>query len=326
MIIMGGGYDNCEDNDNGTVNNSCTSSAKGNEIYVLDADTGALLTTLNTDRGVIGSVTVLPDSNGLAQYAYAADLGGNVYRITIGTAAPASWTITKIASLGCDTVTTCSANRKFMFGPDVVVDASGVTYLLLGSGDREKPLSAYTATTSVQNEFFAIVDNPASATWLSSESGNCGSSVICMASLTPITSTATPTSVSPKGWSLKLRSTEQVVTSAITIYGTVTFSTQMPAVADSTTCGSNLGTASVYNINYLNAAASGADTRSQTIQGGGLPPSPVAGFVTLDDGTTVSFKIGSSPISSLGASSGGSGGSVATGPQYKSRVYWYIQQ
>jgi type IV pilus assembly protein PilY1 len=31
---------------------------------------------------------------------------------------PANWTITKIASLGCGTVSACSANRKFMFMPD----------------------------------------------------------------------------------------------------------------------------------------------------------------------------------------------------------------
>jgi type IV pilus assembly protein PilY1 len=59
MIIMGGGYDTCED----ATPNTCTSSTKGNKIYVLDADTGALLTsTLNTDRGVIADVVIVPDS------------------------------------------------------------------------------------------------------------------------------------------------------------------------------------------------------------------------------------------------------------------------
>ena len=36
MLILGGGYDACEDSDPHT----CTSSTKGNSIFVLDADTG----------------------------------------------------------------------------------------------------------------------------------------------------------------------------------------------------------------------------------------------------------------------------------------------
>ena len=39
MLIMGGGYDSCEDADP----NTCTSTDKGNRIYVLDADTGSIL-------------------------------------------------------------------------------------------------------------------------------------------------------------------------------------------------------------------------------------------------------------------------------------------
>ena len=57
---------------------------------------------LNTDRGVIADVVIIPDSNtGLAKLAYVVDLGGNIYRITIGTNSPSNWAITKIASLGC---------------------------------------------------------------------------------------------------------------------------------------------------------------------------------------------------------------------------------
>ena len=51
--------------------------------------------------------------DGLAKWAYAADLGGNVYRISgvdantpFADTAPANWTMTKIASLGCATAST----------------------------------------------------------------------------------------------------------------------------------------------------------------------------------------------------------------------------
>ena len=77
---------------------------------MLDAETGARLAQFTTDRRSSADVFVVPDgTTGLAKYAYVADLGGNIYRISGATAtafdatAPASWTMTKIASLGCDT-------------------------------------------------------------------------------------------------------------------------------------------------------------------------------------------------------------------------------
>jgi type IV pilus assembly protein PilY1 len=325
MIIMGGGYDPCEDSDP----NSCTTSSKGNHIYVLDADKGTLLKAFDTDRSVVGDVTVVPDTTtGMAIYAYAADMGGNVYRITMGSAAPADWTMTKLASLGCATATSCASNRKFMFAPDVSLD-NGTYILVLGSGDREKPLSTYTNAYGVQNYFFMIKDKPSDSTWLSAESANCGnSSVICLNSLLGITTSSTPSQTSldaKKGWYLGLAAHEQVVTSAITLYGAVTFSTHQP-VSTVASCGSTLGTSQVYNINYTNAASAlGGNNRYQQISGGGLPPSPVAGMVTLDDGKTVPFIIGANPNSPLEASVGKPSSSIL-GTQPKSRVYSYIQK
>ena len=155
MLIMGGGYDTCEDVDSATA--AC-GTPKGNKIYVMDADTGALLKTLDTDRSVIADLTIVPDSAGLATYAYAADTGGNLYRISgatanspIGTTAPASWTITKLASLGCGTVSTCTPNRKFLFAPDVVND-NGTHFLLVGSGDLVAHLKLTVCGAILENE------------------------------------------------------------------------------------------------------------------------------------------------------------------------------
>lgn len=329
MLIMGGGYDTCEDTDDGTVNHSCTSSTKGNKIYVLDADTGALLKTFDTERSVVAGITVVPDSGGLATYAYTADLGGNIYRITIGSAAPASWTITKIASLGCDTTAPCDANRKFLFAPDVVKDTSGTHFLLIGSGDREKPLTSYTAATGTTNYFFMVKDQPTDTNWLADENATCGDDILCLDSLTPILTSADPTQAAldaKKGWYLGLAATEMVATSAITVSNVVTFSTFLPAVIEPGSCGSNLGTANVFNINFKNAASANNSldgSRYEEISGGGLPPSPVAGQVILDDGTTAPFLIGGSPESPL---EGGAPTGTASWTQPKSRVYWYIEQ
>jgi type IV pilus assembly protein PilY1 len=343
MLIMGGGYDTCEDHDSPTANHICTTSSNGNRIYVLDAIEGDLLKnmilpkTAGTDpnRGVIGDVTIVNDlATGLAKFAYAADLGGNIYRISgvdantpFGNTAPENWTITKIASLGCSGTTACNLNRKFMFAPDVVVEGD-TYYLMIGSGDREKPLYSYTGATNVTNYFFMLKDKPTESSWLLSEEEICGGPVVCMNSLGSMTASVSGVTGTPaeKGWKLSLHDNEQVVTSAITLYGVVTFSTHQPTV--SATCGgANLGTARVYNIRYLDASSANGrvDAPFETIVGGGLPPSPVAGRVTLDDGATVPFVIGANPLSPLESSLGGGGLSPAVN-QPKSRVYWYLQQ
>ncbi len=326
MLIMGGGYDTCHDAD---PNSSCTSSSKGNKVYILDAGSGALLKTFTTDSSVIADIAIVADGiTSPAKYAYVADLGGNVYRISgatanapMGTTAPGSWTITKIAAFGG----TGANNRKFMFLPDLVEGDSGEYILLLGSGDREKPLSTYASAAAVQNRFYVVKDKPTDANWLTAEASNCSTSVMCHNSLTAITSSATPTAddlAAKKGWYLDLLSKEQVITSAITVFNTVTFSTHQPTPPAANAC-TTLGTARVYNLDYINAKSKVGFVRGEIIAGGGLPPSPVAGMVTLDDGRTVPFIFGSKAESGL---QGSDPIAAPSANRPKSRVYWNIKK
>jgi type IV pilus assembly protein PilY1 len=337
MLIMGGGYDTCEDADPHT----CTTTSKGRAVYVLAAASALGLRRFVTDRPVPADVTVVPDSvTGLAKYAYAVDTGGNVYRISGATAnvpfdttAPGDWTITKIASLGCDSAgstspsLSCPMNRKFLNAPDVVED-DGVYHLLIGSGDREKPLLNFPAAYATDNHFFMIKDNPTDPDWLSDENTTCGSDIICLDSLVQITSGGADPDAADlatmKGWYLEMRDHEQVVTSAITVFGTTTFSTHTPTIPAVGSCESNLGTARVYNVRFANAAAAnGSNNRDEEISGGGLPPSPVAGMVELDDGRIVPFIIGADGDSPLESSLPSA---PSTGTQPKSLTYWYIDQ
>jgi type IV pilus assembly protein PilY1 len=339
LLILGGGYDTCEDTDNGTSNNSCTSSTtlKGKHVYVLNADTGAVVRAFDTLRSVVGDVAVVRNADGLAEYAYAADTGGNVYRINLTGANASGWTITRIAALGRDTVPASATDggsaRKFMYGPAVVVVTSrGFNAVLLGSGDREHPLASHSATTAVQNYFYMLMDKPTVASWLTEESTVCsGTDVLCHASLAHILSTATaPANLgTKKGWRMELREKEQVVTSAVVMFGELTFSTHQPTTQNSNTCTNSLGTARVYNMSYLDATPPPDKPRGSIISGGGLPPSPVSGVVRLPCNgcdkpeLTVPFIIGSDASSPLevrlkeGSSSAG---------KNKERVYWYIRK
>jgi type IV pilus assembly protein PilY1 len=334
MLIFGGGYDTCEDFDGltaGTANHGCTvATTKGNKVYVVDAATGAVVRAFDTDRAVIADSTLVRDADGKIKYAYTADLGGNVYRMTFGSGLPATWTITKIAALGCDSLTSCTANRKFMFAPSVVTTDNDTYYLLLGSGDREKPLTYFAGATAVTNYFFMLKDTISGGTAWYQDTANCGAGAasMCRNSLLAITSStpsASDIASKPRGWYLALASTEQVVTSAITVFGVVTFSTHQPAgPTPPDQCKPNLGTTNVYNISYLNAAtANGTDSRFEHVVGDGLPPSPVAGQVTLDNGHTVPFCIGCSKDSPL---EGAPPRSLVSVTQPTGRLYWYIKK
>ena len=141
--------------------------------------------------------------------------------------------------------------------------------ILIGSGDREKPLRDWTNAYANTNYFFMFKDNPTDATYLAGESATCGSAVLCLNSLLPILTSANPTDAdlaTKKGWYIGLIAHEQVVTSAITIFGTVTFSTHVPVPA-AAGCVSNLGTARVYNISYKNASSqNGTLNRSRSLR------------------------------------------------------------
>ncbi len=244
MLIVGGGYDTCEDLD--PVSADCKANGKGHRIYVLDAAAGTILKEFTTDRGVVGDVFVINDTvSGFAKWAYAADLGGNIYRISgdsanepIGDSDPSDWTITKVAAVGCATPADCADNRKFLFMPDIV-EKNGTYYLMVGSGDREKPLGPdedgnpyWPSAYGTDNYFFMVMDKPMDPDWLESEDTNCSTEVICLDSLLAIgAEDPDPTLLEEKkGWYLELNEHEQVVTSGITIFGTTTFSTHTPFV------------------------------------------------------------------------------------------------
>ncbi len=300
LLVMGGGYDaTCED----PLSYPACASPIGNRIYVMDADTGVLKKTFTTTRGVVGDVTIINDSAGKASYMYAADLGGNVYRISgpvdsvsgaftpMGTTVPGSWTITPIASLGCATATTtCTEppNRKFMTAPDVIVDGSNYI-VVIGSGDRERVTNTENTTS---NYFFKINDRPDLGASYLADTTNCGAGAtrLCLSSLLSVAKGTTPTTAdlaAKKGWALVLDANEQVITSPITIYGTIYFSSHTPQENSSSVCKVNLGTLRNYAVNY--STTSGSNTPIVR-EDGGLSQDAVAGRVRLD-GADVPFCI-----------------------------------
>jgi type IV pilus assembly protein PilY1 len=322
VIVIGGGYDSCEDSD--TASPSCSGSGvKGKKVYVIDANNGAFVASFDTDRSVAADVAMIDRNfDGNVDHAYVVDTGGNLYRIdfinpsTLAPLASNAWTITKLAS------TSAGSGRKFLFAP-AVLTAGDRTFLTFGSGDRERPLiTNYPYTTPVANRFYTFMDTfptiTSPATVVDLDGTN-------MLDFTSVTTTApseclTPTS-SRNGWRMDLvgGTGEQTVTSSLIAGGNVFFNTNRPLPAVAGTCNADLGEARGYSVNLL------CGTKFSVIyEGGGLPISPVQGTTTLADGSVVTFIIG-------GPAGPGSTNPYAPGQvkpvisPTRSRMFWYRQ-
>jgi type IV pilus assembly protein PilY1 len=328
VIIMGAGYDACLDTDNAT--STCTGASKGNKVYVINAETGVIIRSFNTDRSVPADVTLIDrDFNGFVDNAYVADALGSIYRIdfTNPLADPpaelpsGSWSITKVAH-------TSSGGRKFLFGPAALAVGNKV-YLALGSGDRERPLSTnYPYTTPITNRFYSFID-----TFDNVDIDLNGS---MMENFTSSTDCDSVVGAGQRGWFMDLEAGrgEQTVTSSVIFGGTVFFSTNRPTpVIVPGSCGANLGEARGYAVNLLNASGvigTGklcGGSRSGVFTGGGIPPSPVVGVVPIvqPDGSVkpTSVLIGGINLDTGAGSPIGAQEPKVPIRQVRSRIYWY---
>jgi type IV pilus assembly protein PilY1 len=285
VLIFGGGYDVSEDtNTHGTL---------GRGVYVVDALDGSFitrfLTTPSTDpSGAVSISTSVPseiaivdsDRDGFIDRGYVGDMDGNIWRMDLDdgtTSNPSSnWKLHKLASLGA---------RKFFYPPDVVL-TSGFAAVIIGSGDREKPLSATSSDRIYMVKDAKIgLDGSAQTT-------------IVQADLVSNTTATTTELAAAKGWFYDLRTGEKVVNGPLTVGGVVYLGTNRPTPGE--VCTGNLGEARSYALDFFTGAGTrtpggagtGDDAYSEVLSPlTGLPPSPVAGLVDIG-GTIVPFCIG----------------------------------
>lgn len=254
VLVMGAGYD-------AAAEDAATPGATtmGNAVLVLDAFTGELLKTFETDRSVPADISVVDsDFDGYVDRAYAADVGGNIYRIDFEQSgaspnAVGGWEIFKFAELAGGNT------RKFLYAPDVVI-TKNFTAVMVGSGDREKPLADESA-----DAFFTVFDrNVAKGTPEDTD-------VITFGDLARVGTDGDRT----KGCYIPMDvQGEKVVNAPVTVGGVTYFGTNRPLPA--TECRANLGQAKVYA-----APLFCAQPEQQILLTGGLPPSPVAGTVEV---------------------------------------------
>ncbi len=301
VLIFGGGYDTAEDTSPAGV------TTMGHRVYVLDAVTGELRKAFSGMTHAVAADVALVDSDydGYVDRAYAVDLGGGIWRVNFENAAGESavdkWSVYQVADLSGGT----TSGRKFLFAPDVVLTKSFAA-LMLGSGDREKPLLKTT-----QDHFFTVYDKRLVKGAPETPS---------IVSFADLTASGTSSTTAGHGCYVALSAGEKVVNAATTIGGNTYFGTNQPSTSSSAnTCSANLGLARSYAMPLFCQAPS-----SQELAGGGLPPSPVAGIVTIVDSTgkskQVPFVIGA-PNPKKSAIEGVRVNPVINLP--RRRVYWY---
>jgi type IV pilus assembly protein PilY1 len=330
VMIFGGGYSTTQDTE------PATADTVGRGVYIVDAVTGTLVwraiygtssacsgtttkatcTVLGMDYSIPSDITLMDrDSDGYVDRLYAVDVGGNVWRVDLQRSGsttnntPDFWRVNQVASLGGGGVPL----RKFFFPADVI-PTNDFDLVIATSGDREHPLS----TTGTRDRVYALKDL----------TGNDGSGLTTITNsnlfdaTTMLYSAATGTN---QGYFKDFLAGEKGVNAPLTVAGFTYFGTNQPTAANS--CTANLGLAKGYRLDPFTGAVNFV-----IYDGGGLPPSPVAGVVNI---TVQGESVESSVPFCTGC--GGSPGCVGadckapTGvvdppidvPTSRTRTYWY---
>jgi type IV pilus assembly protein PilY1 len=355
VVIFGGGYDTNQD-----IDPPAGSDTTGRAIYVLDAATGAIVwKAAFSSGGSAGSCTTSgsPPTCGLSDMTYsipaditllnrdfdltnyidrlyAADIGGNIWRVDLepsAGAAPSNWKVTKLASLGG---TSGSPRRKFFYPPDVI-PTKQFDMVMTGTGDREHPLynSSGSSSYTVQNRFYGLKDpntgSDVAAGWtpIVDDTPSTGGTPTGLFHVIAPSTLYDPATVNNGFYIDMTNAGEKIVNAPTTVGGFTYFGSNTPPTPNSEAC-TNEGTARGYQVNFLTGA-----TNSSVLDSAGMPPSPVAGLVNIDvNGVeqTFPFLLGANPDPTcVGPDCKSAFGGTRPPVPIKTlrrRVYWYVDK
>lgn len=170
-MVVGGGYDQCYEEPRFTLSSSATQNdttcalktrAKGNAVYIIDADTGERLfwasnagsDANNTDlkHSVVSRISAIDrDGDGFEDHLYFGDLGGQIFRIDLDnyhekdskTFGVRTVRLANLATKADGTQIANGDNPRFYEPVTLTIhDEDSKTFILVGaaSGDRSTPL------------------------------------------------------------------------------------------------------------------------------------------------------------------------------------------
>ncbi|MDA8260135.1 MAG: PilC/PilY family type IV pilus protein [Betaproteobacteria bacterium] len=289
VLIFGAGYDAAQED---RPAGASVTPGMGRGVFVVEAETGQLIQFLQPTDGVKkysfpADVNVLDlNADGFVDRIYAGDTNANIFRFdTVQTvtnvADPGYWKRYHIGKVGDIGDNGGSDARKFLFQPEILpFTHNGVvkTMVLVGSGNREKPLnnfqagntpeslecpalytdSYYPASSAdkIEDRFYGLLDA------VQSGDAEPGTPIVEgeLQLVNAVSGTLTPFSLTStqRGWYIHLRNDpdgagvrneEKAVNSARVVAGTVFFATNTPMTPD-TAAGvcTNLGEALGYAV------------------------------------------------------------------------------
>lgn len=298
VLMFGGGYDEALD---GTTSRT---AAEGNTIYMVDGD-GALIwsaSDLNMTYSMAADLTVIDsDNDHIADRVYAADLGGQVWRVDFGDVESSSgFTINRLADLG-DGVA-----QPFFYAPSVALQKSfGESFMsvTLGSGNRTHPLDS-----TSQNRFFMVKDKntdsgpPPSAAAMITDSDLYDATSNDAGSSDSTTAAAAQSDLDDAdGWYIDLPAGEKSLSRVVSFEGRILATTFAPAAGGlsgnncqvTTSVGRYyaMGASDARPVEALSSDGSSSylstDDRSMEISTTGIPGAPVIVFPPGGDAVQV---------------------------------------
>ena len=197
VLIFGGGYDMCYENEGFQVGvtdtelGTCSNKpvAQGNAVYIINAKTGALIWSASSNgsptktvptmtNSIVAGITTLDrDNDGFMDHIYFADLGGQIFRadftnagfvkpVATGTGSPeSSFSNTRVTKVlnSAYSGTNTKYNYRFYERPSVSFyrnPTSNTLFALVNaiSGDRSSPLSKIRDNTKA-DRLYGIIDS-----------------------------------------------------------------------------------------------------------------------------------------------------------------------
>ena len=259
VYVIGGGYDTLQDNLPVPQDQYDT---KGRAIYVVDVFTGARIWKISVAENSqmkysIPSDIARVDTNGDGRIdrLYVGDTGGQIWRLDIGDPSPAHWTGKRIFDSNDPAPPSGTDRRKIFYPPDVSLEKDSGNYELLvfGTGDREHPKS-----TAVTDRLYTVKDRNPSRPLTEGDLVDVTMDLL----QTPISSSEKETILyqlrNGGGWYILLNENpgEKCLSPTLIFYGISYYTTFAPTqgiVSDP--CYVGEGTARLYALSYLNAAA-----------------------------------------------------------------------
>lgn len=305
VVILGGGYDTVHD----VAAHPDQPDAEGAGIHMLDlvsgeelwragADTGADLRLNRMTRAIPSRIRVI-DMNGdkLADRMYAADLGGQVWRIDLFNGRFANQLATGgvIGQFGAEgtAVASPTETRRFYNSPDVALftdTTQNRRYLSvsIGSGYRAHPLDSDAA-----DRFYSLRDPDIFNALTQAEYD--GYDIARDADMVEVSGRLN-VALTPedRGWKLTLPPTQKVLTDSVTFDNSVFFTGFSPDIRAAADCRASVGRNFLYRMNIVNGdpvvnnrdllTAETADAaRSTDLAQGGIAPSPTFLFPSSGD-------------------------------------------